>query len=180
MGYRHVLALDLAATTGWAYGRFLVDDGYETHMIAGSFQSGFVHFKDTNSKGALVDVPRPERLQRFMGWLEDQFTMFGPMGDAAKDDEMVILYERPFCRGMGATRSGWGLAGVAEAVATNEGAAVLDITPKSIKLATTGKGGATKDEVTAALRQRGYSITQHDEADAVALLLAFGSKIEGK
>lgn len=62
----------------------------------------------------------------------------------------AVGYERPFARGQGATRSLWGQAGILEAVATRRGFPVLDATPAEIKAFATGKGVASKEEMTAA------------------------------
>jgi hypothetical protein len=43
-----------------------------------------------------------------------------------EEEPDVIGYERPFSRGLGATRAGWGYAGIIEACAYIHGAAVLD------------------------------------------------------
>lgn len=83
----------------------------------------------------------------------------------------LIFYERPFARGQAATRMGWGLAGVIEAVASQGNIPVLDMPPASIKKWATGNGHASKDEMTfTAQMMYGYLGEDEHEADAVCAL----------
>lgn len=83
----------------------------------------------------------------------------------------VVGYERPFCRGLAATRSLWGYAGVIEAVATDEDCAVLDEDNKKLKKHIAGYGSATKGDVIAAVNKAfGLNVDNEHTADAVALL----------
>lgn len=82
----------------------------------------------------------------------------------------ALVYERPFARGLGATRSLWGMAGIIEAVATNAGLAVLDVNNTSIKTWATGDGKASKADMIKAARKLGYKGNNEHEADAVCLL----------
>lgn len=91
-------------------------------------------------------------------------------GYLAPFDFDVVVYERPFARGLAATRFLWGMAGVVEAVATENGAAVLDVLPSTIKKWATGNGRATKGEmIEAASRLRPHRRFTEHEADAVCL-----------
>lgn len=72
------------------------------------------------------DLIRHERMFEFkkalVGFLE-----------AAEQPFDVVAYETPFNRGPDATRCGWGLAGIIEAIATEYGAAVVDIPNTTLK-----------------------------------------------
>lgn len=77
----------------------------------------------------------------------------------------AVIYERPFCRGLAATRSLWGMAGVVESVLGSV-APIVDALPSEIKKFATGKGGAKKDEMLDAAAELGYiALTEH-AADA--------------
>lgn len=101
-----------------------------------------------------------------------------------------VVYERPFARGQHATRSLWGQAGCLEAAAHGRGFPVLDVSPSEIKKFATGKGSASKDEMTAAagsilagLGQVLVAPPREHEADAICGLfyaLANVSKPEPK
>ncbi|TXH46969.1 MAG: hypothetical protein E6Q97_28185 [Desulfurellales bacterium] len=83
----------------------------------------------------------------------------------------LVFYERPFARGQAATRMGWGLAGVIEAVASQANIPVLDMPPATIKKWATGKGNATKEEMTETAQfMYGYAGEDEHEADAVCAL----------
>ncbi len=83
-----------------------------------------------------------------------------------------IVYERPFARGMDATRCLWGLAGVIEAVAFRHGLAVLDMTPADVKKFATTSGKGKKLDMLAAAQRMGYVGENEHEADAYCLLRA--------
>lgn len=138
-----ILTLDLGATVGWAHG-FDLEQG-------GTAYYGTLKF----------DGDRPRRLSTLYNWAHKVCTM------KVID---VVVYERPFCRGMAATRSLWGMAGVVEAAATAAGAAVVDVELNRIKKYT-GVKGRTKPLDWA--RKKGYNIETDHEADALALLHYF-------
>lgn len=92
----------------------------------------------------------------------------------------TVLYERPFGRGMDATRCLWGIAGIIEAVATKHGCAVLDIDNMTLKKWALGSAGGerNKEPMIAKAAELGYSDLNEHEADAV-LLYRYGlDKIE--
>jgi hypothetical protein len=78
----------------------------------------------------------------------------------------VAFYERPFARGLAATRSGWAIAGLIEAMATNYQCAILDEKPSTLKLFATGRGHAEKDEMILFAQMDGYPGDNEHEADA--------------
>ena len=82
----------------------------------------------------------------------------------------MVIYERPFTRGLAATRMLWGMAGVLEAVATHHGLPTLDVLPSTIKLWAAGKGTAGKEDMIAAAFMLGYAAPNDHEADAYCLL----------
>ena len=90
------------------------------------------------------------------------------LGGKTKFD--VLVYETPFARGLHATRSLWGIAGVLEAAAINNNMAVLDVSVPTIKKFATGKGTAPKNAMIKAAKGFGYSGSDEHEADAVCLL----------
>ncbi len=146
--------------------------------------NGFIDFIVTDH--TTFDGPRASRLAAAMHWLNKR------LGEIVKDcgPMDLLIYERPFSRGFDATRSGWGYAGVIEALATSHGMAVADQTPQSIKsfaLAKVGKtaargkkkltkaertekGAAEKLAMIAAAQEMGYYGEHEHEADAFCLL----------
>lgn len=82
----------------------------------------------------LVEGIRAHRAGKILVWLEARFCeilLYCPI--------QAVVYERPFARGFDATRSGWGLAGIIEALASKYNLAVLDATPQQIKSFAIGK-----------------------------------------
>lgn len=100
-----ILALDLGAKTGWC----LLWDGDVV-------ESGTKEFPGD----------RHTRLRDFWYWLEARMDHF------TKTRHAVVAYERPFARGLHATRSLWGMAGITEAVGSRH-AAVLDVNVQTLK-----------------------------------------------
>ncbi len=137
-----ILALDLGATTGWAFGC----PGKPTRY-------GVEEFTGT----------RTERLGAFLSWLTLQ------LGMEIYRDLDVVVYERPFARGAAAIRSLWGMAGVVEAVSQEHGVAVVDAEVQTVKKFV-AKGHAAKHAVIAAMRRRGYEPEGEHDADALAVL----------
>jgi hypothetical protein len=72
--------------------------------------------------------PRTERAAQTLRWLARRYREMKAAGITFN----LCHYERPFSRGFDATRCGWGLAGVIEAVFGSD-CAVIDSTPQSIK-----------------------------------------------
>jgi hypothetical protein len=83
----------------------------------------------------------------------------------------VVVYERPFSRGLDATRSGWGYAGIIEGLSTGSGAAVLDPTNGSVRKWATGSGkkqGSKEPMIARAKELTGLDLDEHS-ADAVCI-----------
>ena len=149
-----ILALDLGATTGWA----IIEDG-KVSMYGERYFGGH----------------RALRFRLFKLWLLDELQIHDPD---------TIIFERPFCRGLHATRSLWGMAGVVEEVVV-DCAACLDIVPSTLKKWATGSGRASKDDmIFTAVRlvhppQSGpWPEMGEHEADAIILGLYAAENIE--
>ncbi len=150
-----ILALDLGSTTGWA----VVEDGEVLNWGEETF-SGV----------------RTERLWRFQDWLHRIIHEFSHVD--------VLIFERPFCRGLHATRSLWGMAGVAEAEAHGQGLPSIDIVPATLKKWATGNGRASKEDMIAAAYAT-VTVDRHmddvslrdNEADAILLGMYAAAKI---
>lgn len=142
-----VLALDLGAKTGWVVrqGDAVVD-------------SGTVEFRG----GRAGDERRHERLAGLFRWLTQ--TLLDARLDGTPFD--VVAYERPFARGLDATRSLWGMAGLVEAVATVGGASVLDVNVSTLKR---HAGVKAKDKPMRWAKDQGYLPATDHEADALLL-----------
>lgn len=104
---------------------------------------------------------REHRFLVWSEWLGQIFSMYRPE---------AVIYERPFSRGLAATRSGWGYAGILECEATRAGCAVLSMPPATIKKHATGHGFASKQMMMDAARKTGYTGSNEHEADAWCLL----------
>ncbi len=117
---------------------------------------------------------RHARLRAFHDWLHGVLAQFDPD---------VVAYERPFARGLAATRSLWGMAGVVEAVA-GDFAAILDVNTQTLKAwarAKTGIGPASdkKAATTAVATKRlGHAPVDDNHADAVALAFYVREKMK--
>jgi hypothetical protein len=109
--------------------------------------------------------PRSYRAGQILGWLDVRFIQIRavcPIG--------LVVYERPFARGMDATRCGWGIAGIIEALAWKQGWAVTDTDPQTIKKFATGHARAEKEQMIEAARRMGYTGHNEHEADCFCLL----------
>ena len=114
-----ILALDLGAVAGWA----LVQGGKVDSWGQVSFPGD-----------------RHKRLWAFQAWLSS-FLPERPLD--------VVAYERPFTRGLAATRSLWGMAGIVDAWShglgtVGVGGAAIDLVPATLKKWATGSGKAEK------------------------------------
>lgn len=108
---------------------------------------------------------RHARLRAFHDWLHSILS---------DHDPNVVAYERPFARGLAATRSLWGMAGIVEAVA-GDFAAILDVHNNALKAwarEKTGLGPASDKKaatVAAATQLLGRTPDDDNHADAVSL-----------
>ena len=91
---------------------------------------------------------RTQRAAQTLAWMENRKREMQEAG--IKFD--VCHYERPFSRGFDATRCGWGLAGIIEAVWGGD-CVILDSTPQAIKSFALGKAPA-RPKMTSAEKKR--------------------------
>ncbi len=117
---------------------------------------------------------RAHRLHAFREWLLEALAWCPD----------TVIYERPFSRGLHATRSLWGMAGIVEEAVVDR-AACLDIVPSTLKKWATGSGRANKEQmIIAAVRlvhppQSGpWAEMREHEADAIILGLYAAENIE--
>lgn len=89
------------------------------------------------------------------------------LGMLEKYQPDVVVYERPFCRGLHATRSLWGMAGVVEAV-SKPCATVFDVNPQQLKK-WAGRGANQKAGTTLRCHELGVVPVDDNHADAVCL-----------
>lgn len=109
---------------------------------------------------------RQERAAQTLSWLQLRFQQMKVVGLLPE----AVHYERPFARGMHATRSLWGVAGLVEAVAKQYGLDTFDTTPKEIKKFV-AHYKASKEEMIVAARLLGYMGNNEHEADSYCGLM---------
>lgn len=100
---------------------------------------------------------RPEKLSKLLLWL------------VHLQRRDLIVYERPFCRGLHATRMLWGMAGIIEAWAEDNEIPVVDQVPSAIKKWATGNGRASKQDMIDVAAIWGHPDLNDHEADALLL-----------
>ncbi len=146
----NILALDLGSTAGWA----VVEDGR------------VIMYGEQEFPG-----DRANRFRLFRQWLLRRLRDYSPD---------TVIFERPFCRGLHATRSLWGMAGIVEEVVV-DCAACLDIVPSTLKKWATGSGRANKEQMITRAEELIYpderSLREH-EADAIILGLYAAENIQ--
>jgi hypothetical protein len=143
-----------------------------SHMALATNVSGDVKAYHQHFKGTRVD-----RAAATLAWLQEALDQCRAH-DAIPD---VVVYERPFARGMDATRSLWGIAGMIEGVFGGV-TAILDLSPQEIKKFSTGsgahakkgekaehKGGSGAQSMMLAAIMTGYPGDNEHEADAWCL-----------
>jgi hypothetical protein len=143
---RAVLALDLGTTTGWA------------SRVGGIVHSGTVSFRAGRYDGGGM------RYLRFQRWLDE---LAGDAGGL----EAVYYEEVRRHLGTDAAHLYGGFLATLTAWAEQRGVPYQGVPVGTIKRYATGKGNAGKDAVMAAVRERGFTPSDDNEADAIALLL---------
>ena len=135
-----IFALDPGRQTGWA---FLADDNT---LIYGTSK--------------FIWPTHGETLARFADWLADKLTKLEPAH---------LAYESPIRFG-----GGWELmtqfAGVIKLVCWRREILVSEVAPTTVKKVATGSGKASKMEMMAAARHRGWTPKTDHEADALWIL----------
>jgi len=142
-----ILALDLGTTAGFAL-----------RTEVGAIVSGTVSFRPSRYDGGGV------RYLRFRAWLDSVATDVGGIN--------VIHYEE-IRRHLGtdAAHIFGGLLATLTAWCEQRSIAYQGVPVGTIKRFIAGKGNADKDAVIAAIRARGFSPADDNEADALAILL---------
>jgi len=141
-----ILALDLGTTTGWA---LRSHDGLIT--------SGTVSFRPGRFDGGGM------RYLRFTNWLTELNRLSGPI--AAIWFEEVIAH-----RGVDASHIYGGLMATLTSWAELRGVPYQGVPVGTIERHAAGKGNADKAAMVAAVRARGFSPADDNEADAIAIL----------
>lgn len=142
-----ILALDLGTTTGWAI------RGHDMLIT-----SGTVSFKPGRYDGGGM------RYLRFTNWLTEIDRLSGPV--AAIWFEEVRRHA-----GTDASHIYGGLMATLTAWAELRGVPYEGVPVGTIKRHAAGKGNADKAAMVAAIRARGFSPADDNEADAIAILL---------
>jgi hypothetical protein len=142
-----ILALDLATNTGWAL-----------CSTNGQIISGTVSFRPSRYDGGGI------RYLRFRSWLESMAADAAGIG--------VVHYEE-IRRHLStdAAHVHGGLLATLTAWCESRSIAYQGVSVGTIKRYITGKGNADKLAVIAAVRERGFSPADDNEADAIAILL---------
>lgn len=141
-----VLALDLGTTTGWAL-----------RSADGSISSGTESFKPHRFEGGGM------RYLRFKHWLTE-------VKQTSDGIDAVYFEEVRRHLGVDAAHAYGGFMAHLTAWCEHHQIPYQGIPVGTIKKHATGKGNASKDEMIAAMKARGHSPADDNEADALALL----------
>ena len=141
-----ILAIDLGTTTGWAL-----------RSASGPITHGFIAFRPQRFEGGGM------RFLRFKRWLSE-------VRASADDIHAVYFEEVRRHAGVDAAHVYGGLMATLTAWCEHHNIPYQGVPVATIKKHATGKGNAGKDEVIAAVRARGFPVTDDNEADALALL----------
>lgn len=141
------LALDLGTQMGWA-----------AKSADAVITSGTVKFQNDRWQGGGM------RFLRFKQWLTEMKQVTGGID--------VIVYEQVRRHaGVDASHAYGGWLAILSAWCEHHGVAYQGVPVATIKRYATGKGNADKAAMIAAIRRRGFTPGDDNEADAVALLL---------
>ena len=141
-----ILCLDLGTRTGWA----LHDDG--------ATFSGSITFRPGRYEGGGM------RYLRFQNWL-------GQLGRDSGGLAAIYFEEVRRHAGTDAAHVHGGFLATLGAWCERQGVPYQGVPVGTIKRFATGKGNAGKEAVVAAMRDRGFTPADDNEADAIALLL---------
>ena len=144
---RCMLALDLGTTTGWAL------RGHD-----GLITTGTASFKPGRYDGGGM------RYLRFTSWLTELDRLSGPIST-------IWFEEVRRHAGTDAAHVYGGLLAVLTSWAELRGVPYQGVPVGTIKKFLTGQGNAPKQAMLDAARKRGFSPTDDNEADAIAILL---------
>jgi hypothetical protein len=146
-GAAAILALDIGTTTGWAL-----------RNLRGRILSGTADFKPHRFEGGGM------RYLRFERWLDGTLRLAG-------DVEAVYFEEVRRHIGVDAAHAYGGFLAAVTAWCEEHAIAYQGVPVGTIKRFIAGKGNADKAAVIAAVRERGFSPADDNEADAIAILL---------
>lgn len=141
-----ILALDLGTTTGWAM---------RTRNAV--ILSGTRHFRPNRFEGGGM------RYLRFTGWLDDVVSHAGGL-------DAVLFEEVRAHAGTDAAHIYGGFLATLSSWCEHREIPYEGVPVATIKRHVTGKGNASKEAVTAAVRALGHHPEDDNEADAIALL----------
>ncbi|MBX9740494.1 MAG: hypothetical protein K2X62_10490 [Beijerinckiaceae bacterium] len=142
-----VLALDLGTTTGWAL-----------RTADGLITSGAVSFRPSRYDGGGM------RYVRFRAWLDQLAKDAGPLSSIHFEEVRRHI-------GTDAAHLYGGFLATLTAWCEQHDVAYQGAPVGTIKRHVTGRGNADKAAVIAAVRARGYTPADDNEADAIAILL---------
>lgn len=140
-----VLSIDPARSTGWAL--------YQ----AGVTTIGTKLFRYNKGESPGMDF------LRYGGWLEE-------MNKISMKPIDVIVYEDPHLRGKAATLLLVGFITKIKEFAAKYNIQVANLHTGTLKKYATGSGSASKEDMVAEAKRRGFGVQNDDEADAVLLL----------
>ena len=141
-----IIALDLGTTTGWA-----------TREAAGNITSGTVSFKTGRFEGGGMPF------LRFKQWLTDLKATLGVI-------DAIYFEEVRAHKGVDAAHKYGGFVAHLTAWCEHRGIPYSGIPVGTIKKHITGKGNSSKEEVVAAVKNKGFAPIDDNEADSLALL----------
>lgn len=142
-----ILALDLGTETGWSM-----------RSVEGIIASGAATFRPGRYDGGGM------RYLRFRGWLEEI------RRNAARIDAIYFEEVRRH-KGVDAAHVYGGFLATLTSWCEHRAIPYQGVPVATIKRFVTGCGNADKNAVTFAVKQRGFHPADHNEADAIALLL---------
>jgi hypothetical protein len=142
-----ILALDLGTNTGWAI-----------RNLRGRIVSGTAEFKPHRFEGGGM------RYLRFERWLDETLRLAG-------DVEAVYFEAVRRHTGVDAAHAYGGFLAGLTAWCEEHAIAYQGVPVGTIKRFIAGKGNADKAAVIAAVRERGFTPADDNEADAIAILL---------
>ncbi len=141
-----ILALDLGTTTGWALAQ-----------TDAQISSGSQSFKPQRFEGGGM------RFLRFKRWLID-------IKQCSSDISLIVFEEVRRHSGVDAAHAYGGFMGQLTAWCEHHQIPYEGVPVGTIKKHATGKGNASKEQMIQAMQARNHSITDDNEADALALL----------
>jgi len=137
-----ILAIDSGTKTGWAVNRPAPISGTQDFSLKRGESPGmrFLMFRSWLKK--IINTARPE----------------------------IVIYERAHHRGGAATEVGVGFTAIIQEVCAEAKIEYVALHSSALKKHATGKGNASKEEVMAAAKKKGWKFADDNEADALWLL----------